>query len=132
MRISRGIDGRILTLAMTLAFVVCGCLAGQSGPKSAKPKKPATATTIEQVAFDSFQQRDVVRAAKLRALKGTRFDGKRMDAIAKAGAEASEETWKPVAAMLAKKLDSLPQDDQASFDAVLEQLARAAERAGGK
>ena len=125
MRIRLGVDDRLL-FSLLAMLGVAGCLAQ---PGAAKPKKPVAAT-IEQVAFDSFQKRDVVRAAKLRAIKGTKYDGKRMEAIAKAGAEASEETWRPVAEMLAKKLDAIPQDDQAAFDAVVEQIATAAERAG--
>lgn len=128
MRIQRSVDDRLLVFVFAMMFA--GCIAGQTGPKSAKPKKAATATTIEQSAYESFQSRDLVRAKKLRALKGTRFDGKRMDAIAAAGAEASEETWRSTASKLAEKLDKIPQDDQAAFDSVLEEIARAAERAG--
>jgi hypothetical protein len=63
-------------------------------------------------------------------LKGTKYDGKRQEAISQAGAEASAESWKPVADALAKRLDKISQTDQAAFDAVLEELAVASERAG--
>lgn len=125
MRIRLGVDDRLLLLVATL--LVCGCLA-QPG-KNTKPT-PSGKQTLEQIAFESFQRRDLVRAEKLRALKGTKYDGKRQEAIAKAGAEASEETWEPVAKALANVLDKVPQDDQAAFDNVLESLAKAAERAG--
>ena len=123
MRISRCADDRLLFFV--LAMLVCGCLVQPGGTTKPKPGKQ----TLEQLAFESFQKRDTVRAEKLRALKGTKYDGKRMDAIAKAGAEASQETWEPVAKALAKMLDTLPQDDQAAFDNVLESLAKGAERA---
>lgn len=123
MRIRLGVDDRLLFAVVLLLGM--GCLV--QTPIKQSPKKAAT---LEQVAFESFQQRDLVRAKKLRALKGTKYDNKRIELIAKAGAEASEETWKPVADTLAKRLDKLPQDDQAAFDKVLEELATAAERAG--
>lgn len=126
MRIRLGVDDRLLAVIVALAMLG-GCVV-QSGDKPTKPK-PAKAT-LEQIAYESFQQRDLVRAAKLRALKGTKYDGKRIEAIAKAGADASQETWEPVAKVLANVLDKVPQDDQAAFDNVLESLAKAAERAG--
>ena len=127
MRIRLGVDDRLLAVFLTLCLLVCGCVVQPSGKSPAKPKPKAT---LESIAFEAFQQRDIVRAEKLRALKGTRFDGKRMEAIAKAGADASQETWEPVAKSLANILDKVPQDDQAAFDKVLESLAKAAERAG--
>jgi len=127
MRISRGVGCSFGScgIVLLLAVVLAGCLV-QPGKTTPKPGKQ----TLEQVAFEAFQKRDIVRADKLRALKGTRFDGKRMDAIAKAGADASQETWEPVAKALAGVLDKVPQDDQSAFDNVLESLAKAAERAG--
>ena len=127
MRISRSIDDRLFAAFLAVCFVV-GCVA-QPGAKPAKPK-PGAKTTLGQIAFESFQKRDIVRAEKLRALKGTKYDGKRMEAIAKAGADASQETWEPVAKALANVLDKVPQDDQEAFDKVLEELAKAAENAG--
>jgi len=129
MRPKLGIDDRLLMAFVLACCIVGGCIAQPGGTKPAKPK-PGTKQTLDQIAFESFQRRDVVRAEKLRALKGTRFDGKRQDAIAKAGADASQETWEPVAKALSAVLDKLPQDDQAAFDAVLEQLAKGAQRAG--
>lgn len=123
-QIKRGIDCRLLLLVC--ALLITGCVADVAEPKKPSPR----ANTLEQIAFESFQKRDVLRAAKLRALKGTKYDGKRIQAIEQAGAEASTESWKRVADALAKRLDELPQDDQAAFDAVIEELAKAAERAG--
>lgn len=118
---------RSLYLGIILSVALVGCLV-RSG--AVKPPKPIGPQTLEQIAFDAFQQRDIVRAKKLREIKGTRFDAKRQDAIEAAGAEASKETWRPVAAELAKRLNKIPQNDQAAFDKVVEELARAAERAG--
>lgn len=129
MRIRLGVDDRLLAAFLALCCVVGGCVVQPSGKTPAKPK-PGAKATLESIAFESFQKRDTVRAEKLRALKGTRFDGKRMEAIAKAGADASQETWEPVAKSLSNVLDKVPQDDQAAFDKVLESLAKAAERAG--
>lgn len=112
-----------------LVVLIVGCIAPPSGTTPAKPKS-GTKATLEQVAFEAFQKRDIVRAEKLRALKGTKYDGRRMEAIAKAGADASQETWEPVAKSLATVLDKVPQDDQEAFDKVLESLAKAADRAG--
>ena len=128
MRPKLGIDDRFLAAVIALA-IIGGCIAQPGGSKPTKPK-PGTKQTLDQIAFDSFQRRDLVRAEKLRAIKGTKFDGKRMEAIARAGADASSETWEPVAKALSAALDKIPQDDQAAFDAVLEQLARGAQRAG--
>lgn len=119
--------GCFAPLLLVALWPVCfGCV-DQGGVVT--PKKPKAAT-LGQIAFDSFQNRDRVRAEKLRALKGTKYDAKRIAAIEEAGREASEETWKPVAEALAKVLDRVPQDDQAAFDRVLEELAKAAENAG--
>ena len=123
-QIRRGTDDRLLLFVCALLFI--GCVADVAAPKKPPPKQ----NTLEQIAFESFQKRDTLRAAKLRALKGTKYDGKRMQAIEQAGADASTETWKRVAEALAKRLDKLPQDDQAAFDSVIEELAKAAERAG--
>jgi len=122
--------GSVILLACVLANCsgcVDGGTTGDNTPKPVVGKK-----TLEQVAFDAFQRRDVVRAEKLRALKGTKYDGNRMAAIAKAGADASQETWEPVAKQLAAVLDKVDQSNQAAFDNVLETLAKAAEKAGGK
>ena len=116
-------------LSLFLILALFGC----TQPKDTKKDKPKPNGTVslEQMAFESFQNRDnPIRSRKLRAMKGTRFDGKRMEAIARAGAEAAEEAWRPVAAELAKRLDAIPQDDQETFDAVLEEIAKASDRAG--
>ena len=125
-RIKLGTDDRLLAFLLAL-LLIGGCVV-QPGTSGDNPKPGKQ--TLEAIAFESFQKRDVVRAEKLRGLKGTKYDGKRMESIAKAGADASQETWEPVAKALAGVLDKLPQDDQAAFDNVLEQLAKGAERAG--
>jgi hypothetical protein len=102
---------------------------GQSGGKPT-PDRVVEVRSLEQIAFESFQSRDRLRADKLRKLKGLKYDVARQDAIAEAGAQASEESWGPVREALAKRLDSIPQTDQAAFDVVLEELAKGAERAG--
>lgn len=123
-----GTDDRSLLITFLLMLSI-GCIV-QTGTTPTKIKKPDTIQTLSDVAFESFQNRDIVRAKKLRALKGTRFDAKRIAAIEAAGAEASQETWKPVADALAKRLDGISQTDQSAFDAVLEELAIGSERAG--
>lgn len=79
--------------------------------------------------YESLQKRDAVRAEKLRTLKGLKYDRNRQSAIEQAGAEAAAETWKPVAEELSRRLDGISQTDTASFDAVVEELARGSERA---
>lgn len=128
MRIRLGVDDRLLVAFLAVGCVV-GCMVQPNNKTPVKPK-PGTKATLESIAYESFQKRDIVRAEKLRALKGTRFDGQRMEAIAKAGADASQETWEPTAKALAKRLDGISQTDQVAFDLVLEELAVAAERAG--
>lgn len=125
--IKRGLDERAAALIAVLMLCV-GCVA-QTSMNPVKPKKPG-AGTLGDVFYESLQERDRIRAVKLRALKGTRYDSKRQTAIEQAGAEASAESWKPVAAALSKRLDKVDQNDQAAFDAVLEELAVASERAG--
>ena len=111
----------------------CGCVqspSGQTKPEKPTPGRVVNAQSLEQIAFESFQQRDRLRAEKLRKLKGLKYDVARQDAIAEAGAEASEESWAPVREVLSKRLDAIPQTDQAAFDKVLDELAAGAERAG--
>ena len=125
--VKRGLDERAAALIAVLMLCV-GCVA-QTSTNPANPKKQG-ASTLGDVCYESLQERDRIRAVKLRALKGTRYDSKRQAAIEQAGAEASAESWKPVAAALSKRLDRVDQNDQAAFDAVLEELAAASERAG--
>jgi len=114
---------------LLLSLLTIGCIA-QTGTNPSKPKPKPGGSSLSDITFESLQSRDRLRATKLRALKGTKYDGKRQEAISQAGAEASAESWKPVAAALAKRLDKISQTDQAAFDAVLEELAVASERAG--
>lgn len=122
-----------LPIALAASVLLVGCVQAPSGDAEKQRQSPGRvvdARSLEQIAFESFQQRDRLRAEKLRALKGLKYDVKRQDAIAEAGAEASEESWAPVREALAKRLDSIPQSDQAAFDKVLDELAAGAERAG--
>lgn len=123
---------RSCLISLLLCFSVfahAGCTQPKNGDTHKPSPSPVKQTKLEQIAFESFQKRDALRAQNLRSLKGVRFDAKRMAAIAEAGSKASIESWRPVAEELASRLDSVPQDDQSAFDAVLEELARAAERA---
>ena len=122
---------RIVNCAWPTVFLFSLAITGCLVRDSCKAKKPvAGPQTLEQIAFHSFQQRDIVRAKKLREMKGTKYDAKRQQAIESAGADASRETWKPVADELARRLNKIPQNDQAAFDSVIDELVRAAERAG--
>lgn len=119
-----------LVIPLLLCMALSGCVQpiDPAQPVNPDDRKPV-AGSLEQIAYQSFQDRDVVRAKKLRAIKGTRYDANRIKSIEIAGAEASRETWAPVAAALADRLDSIPQSDQAAFDAVLEEIAVGSERA---
>ena len=105
MRIRLGVDDRLLAVAavfLTLCMVVGGCVVQPSGKAPAKPK-PGAKATLENVAFDAFQKRDIVRAdlidAAIKDIQEDRlkYDGPCMERLAKIGAEASEATWKPAA-----------------------------------
>lgn len=122
-----------LPIAISLAVLLAGCVQPVDNSGGKKPDGRTVhppSGSLEQIAYESFQRRDIIRAEKLRSLKGVKYDSKRQEEIERAGAEASRETWAPVADALAKRLDSIPQDDQAAFDAVVEELAKGAERAG--
>lgn len=117
------------TAIALIAFLLIGCTqpTGGGGKKPTPP--PAKETRLEQLAFESFQKRDELRAKNLREMRNVRFDAKRMEAIAEAGSKASIESWKPVAEELAKRLDAVSQTDTEAFNAVLDELANAADRA---
>lgn len=120
---------------LLLCLILSGCVdpVAPTDPTKPTPDRrpaPVNSQSLEDVAYQSFQQRDLVRAKKLRAIRGAKYDANRQKLIEQAGADASRETWKPVADALAAKLDRIPQDDQAAFDAVLEELAKGSERAG--
>jgi len=121
-------------LPLLLCFVMSGCVQPIDPAQPVKPdeRNKPVAGSLSDIVYRSLQDRDVVRAKKLRAIKGQPWDSARIKRIEQAGAEASRETWAPVAAALAERLDSIPQSDQAAFDAVLEEIALAAEKAGGK
>lgn len=121
-----------------LSLILAGCSrpASDQGertrPSDRVDDRKPSAASLEDLAYRSLQDRDTIRAKKLRELKGTKYDGKRMEAISSAGNEASKEASKILQPALAARLDKIQQDDQAAFDAVLEELARGAERAGAK
>lgn len=117
-------------LPLLLCVLLSGCVQPIDPTQPVKPdeRKPV-AGSLEEIAFRSFQERDLLRAKKLRAIKGQPWDSARIKRIESAGAEASRETWAPVAAALAERLDHIPQTDQAAFDAVLEEIASGSERA---
>lgn len=116
---------------LLLSLLAIGCVA-QTGTNPSKPKPKPGGSSLSGITFESLQARDRLRATKLRALKGQgkKYDAKRMELIEQIGAEASRESWRPVADALAKRLDKISQTDQVAFDAVLEELAIASERAG--
>ena len=122
-----------LALPLLLCVVLSGCVQPIDPAQPIKPdeRKPV-AGSLSDIVYRSLQERDVVRANKLREIKGQPWDSARIKRIEQAGAEASRETWAPVAAALAERLDRIPQTDQAAFDAVLEEIAAGSERAGGK
>lgn len=127
---------RVFISLLVASWFVVGCVA-QSGPggKKSSPKKPA-GTTLSAIAFDSFQKRDRLRAEKLRRLADDvkagrlKYDGPVMDAISKAGAEASEETWKPVADKLQALLGDGAKLDAGKCEKAIRDLADGAEKAG--
>jgi len=121
---------RSVVLAL-IVFLSIGCTQPTGGGGTKKPVQPnpVKETRLEQLAFESFQKRDELRAKNLREMRGVKYDARRMEAIAEAGSRASVESWKPVAEELAKRLDAVPQTDVEAFNAVLDELARSAERA---
>jgi len=122
-----------MSVAALLLALCFGCVDQGTDRKTkpTKPKKQIAATSIEDLAYQSFQNRDKLRAEKLRALKGQghKYDAKRMALIEQAGADASRESWKPVTEAIAKKMNAASQTDEAAFDSVLEELARGSEKA---
>jgi len=119
-----------LALPLLLCVLLSGCVQpiDPAQPVTPDERKPV-AGSLEEIVFKSFQERDLLRAKKLREIKGAQWDANRIKRIESAGAEASRETWAPVAAALAERLDRIPQTDQAAFDAVLEEIAAGSERA---
>ena len=130
---------RVLVSFLVASWFVIGCVAQPDTTNPAKPKpstkKPA-GTTLSAIAFDSFQARDRLRAEILRTIADDvrdgrlKFDGPVMEAIEKAGADASRETWKPVADALARLLGDGEKLDAAKCEKAIRDLADGAERAG--
>lgn len=124
---------------LAVSWFVIGCVAqpGTNGPAKPKPstKRPA-GTTLSAIAFEAFQARDRLRAEKLRTIADDvrtgrlKYDGPVMEAIEAAGADASRETWKPVADALAKLLGDGEKLDAAKCEKAVRDLVDGAERAG--
>jgi len=119
---------RSLVLAL-IVLLSAGCTQPTGGGGKKPAPSPVKETRLEQLAFESFQKRDELRAKNLREMKSIKYDSKRLEAIAEAGSKASIESWKPVAEELAKRLDAVPQTDIEAFNAVLDELANAATKA---
>jgi hypothetical protein len=128
-----------LSLLVVAAWLV-GCVVQSDGvvsPAKPKPspKRPADQTLAAR-AFDSFQKRDRLRAEKLRRVADDvrdgrlKYDGPVMEAIERAGADASRETWQPVADALSKLLGSGQTLDAAKCEQAIRELADGAEKAG--
>ena len=130
----QGLNQRVIVSLFVACWFVCGCVS-QSGKSKPKPKKPA-GTTLSAIAFDSFQARDRLRAEKLRRVADDvkagrlKYDGPVMEAIEKVGAEASRESWQPVADQLAKLLGEGSNLDATKCEQAIRDLADGAERAG--
>jgi hypothetical protein len=133
-RIKPGVDSRVLAVLLAAAMFA-GCLAQ---PLAKRPHNPDTnAVTLSDFAYQSFRKRDRLRAVKLRAIAEDvkagrlKYDGPVMEAIEQAGAEASRESWQPVADQLAKLLNDRGKKlDAAKCEQALRELADGAERAG--
>jgi hypothetical protein len=111
----------------------CGLVHGCAVPKEAD--KPVSGQqTLEQLAYESFQMRDAVRADKLEKLAADiesekiKWDGPVMEAIEKAGAEAAEETWRPTAKAAGTLLNS-GKYDKTKVAAAVRDIARGARKA---
>ncbi len=129
---------RVIVSLLVASWFVIGCVAQPGTNKNAKKpaaKKPAV-STLASLAFESFQKRDRLRAEKLRRIADDvnsgrlKYDGPVMEAIEKAGADASRETYQPVANALAKLLGDGEKLDAMNCEQALRQLADGAERAG--
>jgi hypothetical protein len=128
-RIKLGVDDRFL--AFVLALLLIGCV-GQPGQK-ARDNKPSS--SLEQIAYESFQKRDALRSEKLMAVADRiksgelKYDGPIQKAIEEAGAQASQETWKPVAEKLQQLLGGGEKLDAAKAEQAVRDIARGAARA---
>jgi len=122
---------RQLITVVLLSLVLVGCV----DQSSVKPSPKPSGKTLADVAYQSFQNRDKVRADKLRTIADKikagelKYDGPVMEAIEKAGAEASSETWKPVADQLARLLNGGSKLDAVKCERAIRDLADGAERA---
>lgn len=115
-----------------LAFFFAGCMVQKSGV--APPKKEDG--TLSDVAYKSFLHREQLRSEKLNRVADDiksgklKYDGPVMDAVKTAGAEASEESWKPVAARLGQILNSGGALDAAKAEKAIRDVAAGAAKVG--
>ena len=134
-RLKLGADDRLL--AVVFALLICaGCVAQTDSGKTTKPKpKPIGKQTLADLAYESFQQRDGVRAKKLREAADEidagklKYDGPCMDRMAEIGAQSSEQTWKPTAEK-AQEIMSGEKWDAVKAAKVFRDIADGSERAG--
>lgn len=129
-RISRAVNLR--PMMCVLAFFFAGCMA-----QTAKTPAPEGAS-LSDVAYRSFLHREKLRSEKLNRIADDVKSGKlKYDAviiteIAKAGAEASEESWKPVAARLGQILNSGGTLDAVKCEKAIRDVAAGAAKVAGK
>lgn len=132
---------RVAVSLFVVSWFVLGCVVQPGTNQPTKPKQSTSAkkpagTTLSAIAFNAFQARDRLRAEKLRTIADDvrtgrlKYDGPVMDAISKAGSEASEESWKPVAAALQKLLGDGETLDAGKCEKAIRDLADGAEKAG--
>lgn len=125
-----------LPIAISLAVLLAGCVqpvdnSGGKKPDGRTVHPPSgSLAALEDACFESFQERDRLRAKMLPEIKSLKYDVNRQKAIEKIGAEASRQTWEPVAKLLDEILRDVPQDDTEKWGQVVDAVARGAERAG--
>ena len=117
-----------------LAFFFAGCMVQKGGV--VQPKKDDG--TLVDVAYRSFLNREKLRSEKLNRVADDiksgklKYDGPVMAEIEKSGAEASQESWKPVAARLGQILNSGGTLDAAKAEKAIRDVAAGAAKVGGK
>lgn len=112
-------------------MLLVGCVEPNRKPSKPQPKT----STLEQIAFDSFQKRDTLRGERLLKLADdieagkVKYDKPIMQAWSEIGATSSEESWKPVAEAAAKQLDTGEFDAKKAAEAT-RSIGRASLKAG--
>lgn len=109
-------------LIFVFALLLSGCLAGQTGPKSAKPKKPDVSdkSSIEAIAYAAFQSRDITASDMLDELANKidkdeiKYDGPLQDELVKINTLSSNtKEAEKLGSMMAAKLQSGDKFDKA-------------------